>query len=319
MKGIAYSKQSPKSLEIRDFTAQFTPIGNNLPNASFYPCSATADSGYGSPTRCPDHEHCFYCDSQRFVEDFIRGHWKLSVPLTLPDNGYNLIIKHLHFDGMYQHNLGGTAYRFSSYFRFLGSPNVQIYRSPEYPVKDFTLDTFNPMDFPLNIDAGGYNTFDIDLYQECAFGLLSGRLTMHLRNLIIKGIFSTTVPSPTYTVEVTVKNRQTSVPIQNALVRIVGSAGVVAQNYTDSSGKLIAYNIKLGGYTLSIQAPGYDPSNEAIYVDRYLLQEAFLTPALSAPLPWWVLPVIGGVIIIVGGIIIFGALKKKTPQFLVIK
>lgn len=302
MNGVGISRQVIKKTTLgyhNPWTHQFKPSE----------CVAIGDGWpYSAPIPCDLHPDCFLARSTFAV--FVKGHWKLLTPLTV--QGYGWHIDSFTVGGMQKHSTGWTGWDFESYFKLI-SDNTPIFTVPRL--------TFKTDDYALNAQTGlnltvGSN-LDLDLYMRCKVGMGSTQLEMHIANFKVSGGFFTTESPPMCEVEILVLDRETGNPLSSATVRIKEGTTVIGEVGTNSQGTALIKNIIRGSYTLEIIKSGFARYAEALEVNYPRTSQTAYMNKGAYEIPWiWIIGGAGALMAVAGIVIV---MKKKYPQFLVIK
>lgn len=156
--------------------------------------------------------------------------------------------------------------------------------------------------------------FDIPLTGRTSLNLtilqgvttLTGAKELHNSFLTITGQYETDIPPAYVTVEITVADQMTGALLDNAFVRILSGATVVAQGYT-KEGVISFPNIEEGGYTITIKRDGYEILETTIQATPpSVVYTFYLAPIPTQPIPWYVWAGIG-----VGGLVVLTTMIRR--------
>jgi len=271
--------------------------------ADFY---TKGHAGLRAPHPCPEHEpYCFKSD----------GYWGGSVNGTaylidLLDissimQGTRRKLLTISIDAMAQ--WGGTGGSSDAFITLVADGANIFERSLYHGVWEWKKNLFE-----LNKDVEVVKKLDVQ-YGAVITNPIGGWVDLHGSNIILTGEYYVTIPPPTATIKVNIVNRDTMKPVNRAYVALISGAIVVADGFTDSSGDISFNNIDKGSYTLRVTAGGYRDFEQSIDVmPPTVSYRVKVVPIPVTPLPWWLVPVVIGTVVLGGGAVVYTISKKPA-------
>jgi len=121
-----------------------------------------------------------------------------------------------------------------------------------------------------------------------------------------------------------VTDMESGAPVKSAYVALMSGATIIASGYTGANGDIVFKNIDKGSYTISVTAKGYhDFTPQSIDVEPpSVWYKVKIAPIPTIPLPWWLVPVVVGTVVLGGGAVAYTMLKKPaapTPPVIVMR
>jgi hypothetical protein len=252
------------------------------------------------------------------------GQWDLRIPINPQElSGTDQRLKTFQVDGLA-----------TNYFAWVGVDKRQITvwdtktKDVIWYVKDQQISLGDnawytnryPLSGSLNIDVSRYTSLDVNLYADIACS--TGGIERHFARMIMTIDYVPSVPPQPATVTILVKNRETARGISGAYVALKSGNQVVAQAYTDFSGKVVFHNVPAGvegsSYTLVATASGFEDYSDAVDIlpgDNSLTINMVPKP-LAIPTEWIIA---GGAVLVIAGVAVAMGMRGKGERVVVVR
>jgi hypothetical protein len=299
-------------------------LGERLSKAfSLYPVQNYWYLENGSNTEfCPDH----FPDCIRFRYEWWfptpgAGTWSLKAPINpqseCPGTDHRLLS--FQVDGW-----------FSNYWAFgIGDKRkitVRDVRTTDniWSVEDQSISmgdhTWITNFYSIKKDVSKYTSLNVSLWAGIA--CTTGGIERHFARMIMTIDYVPSVPPQPATVTIFVKNRETAMGISGAYVALKSGNLVVAQAYTDFSGKVVFHNVPAGvegvSYTLVATASGFEDYSDAVDIlpgDNSLTINMVPKP-LAIPTEWIIA---GGAVLVIAGVAVAMGMRGKGERIVVVR
>lgn len=262
------------------------------------------------PFKCDEHSDCFKVLMDSAADG--GGWWDIRTPIDIlgqmPGSGQRLT--GFHYECMHQYGFACAPSDVGTSVILKKDGGTFYDRRVNCP-----KDVWYSGDALLDEDLSANLQLTVHLFQVVTALTCLSWATCHFRNFYLTGIYYSTTPPPTATVEIDVWDLETHEMISGAEVRLLSDVYSYGPAYTDG-GMATLTGVYYGDYTLRISKTGYKTLSTPLSVQTSLVHPA--TPfslefvgGFILPWWWWVPVAAGGGLI--GLYLITRALRKPRP------